>query len=192
MSILFLSLDSRKPARDARKAQIDALISAEFERVKAEHPHADRADYLARVAPLFKATPETYHYTGGETDHYPYSELAIELMKESHAIPFDQTAQGICPQCGKPHDRLWIVRRALADTFGHFPVYRLNGAEHVIDSSLPHTIDKLPRDAVAVPPSIAAQVWHATSASHGFAAGVGPDVIAFVNGALPTGRRPAA
>jgi hypothetical protein len=33
-----------------------------------------------------------------------------------------------CLQCGKMHDSLWIIHRVLADTFGHFACFRINGS----------------------------------------------------------------
>lgn len=65
-----------------------------------------------------------------------------------------------CSQCGKQHDGLWKVTRRMVDTFGHFPVYRLLGSEHVIDGTLPHVVAELPRGAATVPQETAERLWH--------------------------------
>ncbi len=86
-----------------------------------------------------------------------------------------------CRRCGRHHDRLWTVRRALVDTMGHFPVYRLNGEEVPVDPSLPHTVDRLPRDAEPVDPDTAAALWHSDNESHVFG---GPNIAAALRAAI--------
>jgi hypothetical protein len=73
-----------------------------------------------------------------------------------------------CLQCGKMHDSLWIIHRVLADTFGHFACFRINGDVHVIDASLPHRVEKIPRKAVRVGPEDFARLWHMNTGSHVF------------------------
>lgn len=73
-----------------------------------------------------------------------------------------------CVSCGRDHDAIWTIERVLADTFGHFPVFRINGEMEVVDGSLPHKVEVLPRDARPVDPTKAAAVWHDTSGSHTF------------------------
>lgn len=90
--------------------------------------------------------------------------------------------------------RLFEINRK-PEAFGHFAVVNLNGEKSVIDVSLPHEVDKLPRDAKQIDPEIAEQYWHDESGNHTFG---GPDVaralresIAEVNGAnhrADTGR----
>lgn len=75
-----------------------------------------------------------------------------------------------CPRCGKMHDSLWTIRRVLVDTMGHFPVFRINGEEHVPDMSLPHHVDRLPRDAKKIESEEFARLWHMNTGSHTFGA----------------------
>ena len=67
-----------------------------------------------------------------------------------------------CPRCGGKHAKLWTIKRVLADTFGHFPVFRINGEEHLVDGTLPHPVERLPQDAKEVDIEIAAEAWHST------------------------------
>jgi hypothetical protein len=167
MPLLYLTLDPERPAREDRKATIDTLISAEIGRVWAEFGPlmADRAAFLANVAPAFAHDEVSRYHCGGDDHRFPYSAYAVALMQERAALAAlpDGTVQAACPQCGRPHPALWTVRRALADTCGHFPVFRLNGMERVIDPTLPTEVSALPRDAAPVLPDDAARLWHSTA-----------------------------
>ena len=77
-----------------------------------------------------------------------------------------------CPQCNKSHEILWIIKRRPAGIFGHFPVFRINGSEVIVDASLPTGVLALPRDAKRLSPEKAAKLWHSTSELHEFGAGV--------------------
>ena len=102
---------------------------------------------------------------------------------------YNATVTEPCARCGRPHDCLWTVRRALADTFGPWPCYRLNGSTTVVDPSLPHTVRRLPRDAEPVPADVAAALWHDDNESHTFG---GPNVAAALRAAIAdaNARRP--
>jgi len=65
-------------------------------------------------------------------------------------------------------ETLYVIKRKLRGTFGHFPVFRINGEDHVPDMSLPMAIDRLPRDAVRLTPAQSARLWHSTNPSHTF------------------------
>jgi hypothetical protein len=58
------------------------------------------------------------------------------------------------------HNTLWTVTRRPVTTWGHFVVFRLNGKEIVYDPTLPHEVDRIPRDAVKVEFVTAALAWH--------------------------------
>jgi len=73
-----------------------------------------------------------------------------------------------CQQCGKMHDSIWTIQRVLADTFGHFACFRINGEINVIDASLPHRVDRIPRDAKRIEPEEFSRVWHLSTGSHVF------------------------
>lgn len=165
MARLYLTLDSNEDARNARKETIAQLISAEIARSWDTFGPlmSDRAAFLADVAPLFVATEETRYYAGGDEHHFPYTLYAIELMKERATIPYDETEQATCPQCGKDHPRLWTIDRVPLRPWGCFPVFRIGGKECVIDPTLPHGVSALPRDARPVSPERAAPIWHSTS-----------------------------
>lgn len=77
----------------------------------------------------------------------------------------------LCPVAGckyGTHERLWIINRVLADTFGHFPVFNINGEKVPVDGSLPHKVVVLPRDATVVSPEKAHAFWTDESGSHVF------------------------
>jgi len=72
------------------------------------------------------------------------------------------------PETGGQMETLYVIKRKLRGTFGHFPVFRINGEDHVPDMSLPMAIDRLPRDAVRLTPAQSARLWHSTNPSHTF------------------------
>jgi hypothetical protein len=73
-----------------------------------------------------------------------------------------------CPQCGKEHEILYVVYRVLVDTLGNFPVFRVNGSELVVDTSLPTGVLSVPADAERLDPEEAAKAWHASGDFHEF------------------------
>jgi hypothetical protein len=75
-----------------------------------------------------------------------------------------------CPTCGRDHPSLWAIERKLKDVFGHFPVFRINGEDHVPDTSLPMRIDRIPRDAIRLTNAQFAAIWHDESDDHTFGA----------------------
>lgn len=75
-----------------------------------------------------------------------------------------------CLHCDKEHDALWLIKRKMIETFGHFPVFMINGGKVIVDASLPTGVIKLPRDARRVPTERAAAMWHDTSGLHTFGA----------------------
>jgi len=77
-----------------------------------------------------------------------------------------------CSQCSKSHEILWIIKRRPAGVLGHFPIFRINGSEVLVDASLPTGVLALPRDAKRLSPEKAAKLWHSTSELHEFGAGV--------------------
>jgi hypothetical protein len=74
------------------------------------------------------------------------------------------------PGCDKSHDILYTIRRTSKGTFGHFPIFEINGGKVIVDVSLPTGVIKLPRDAKRVPPERAAAIWHGESELHEFGA----------------------
>jgi hypothetical protein len=74
----------------------------------------------------------------------------------------DTDNESKCFFCGRNHPTLWEVHRKIIAQFGHFPVVRLSGMQLPIDGTLPTRIDKLPNDAVWVPPARHAELWHGT------------------------------
>ena len=66
------------------------------------------------------------------------------------------------------HERVWVIQRVLADTFGHFPVFNINGEKVPVDGSLPHKVATLPRDAQLVSPELTHAFWVDPSGSHTF------------------------
>lgn len=103
--------------------------------------------------------------TGPETRTYGDGPDALTVNLPLQARDCERE---VCPQCGREHDALWAVRRVPVGTLGHFVVFRLNGAAIVPDASVPHTVDRLPRDARRVAPDDAARLWHDDSGSHVF------------------------
>ena len=74
------------------------------------------------------------------------------------------------PECSKHHDILYTIRRVPKGTFGHFPVFEINGGKVIVDTSLPTGVIKLPRDARRVPAERAAAIWHGSGELHEFGA----------------------
>lgn len=67
-----------------------------------------------------------------------------------------------CPECGKEHPDLFMIVRKVSKPFGHFMAFHINGEWQVVDPTLPHTVNKVPRDAIRVPDDIAGASWHGT------------------------------
>lgn len=86
---------------------------------------------------------------------------ASEIEKLSNTDKcFHSEVEFTCPKCGKMHSKLWTVKRKMADTFGHFPVFRLNGKLTVVDGTLPHTVERLPTDAIELSDERCTELWH--------------------------------
>jgi hypothetical protein len=79
-----------------------------------------------------------------------------------------ETVQYYCTTCGKSHDKVWAVQRRPAGQMGHFMIFRINGAEHSWDASLPQAFPELPWDAVELPDELVSRMWHDESGSHVF------------------------
>lgn len=77
-----------------------------------------------------------------------------------------------CIACGRDHDKVWSIERKL-EPWGHFATATINGQSVVIDASLPHVVDRVPRDARTLTPSQLARIWHEDNESHVFG---GPNV----------------
>ncbi len=93
------------------------------------------------------------------------------VLSECYAHPFDVfhgNAEFYCDRCKRMHEKLWLVFRARGKQFGHFVAVELVGKDHVIDASLPTTLDALPRDALSIPEELACATWTADGASHEF------------------------
>ncbi len=83
--------------------------------------------------------------------------------------------EGLCSDCitGTGHPLvLWEIERK-PKPWGHFATVTINGESHVIDASLPHKVDQLPRDAKQVEADLAERYWHEDNESHVFG---GPNV----------------
>jgi hypothetical protein len=65
-----------------------------------------------------------------------------------------------CSTCGKEHERIHVAFRQPAGMFGPWVVFRYNGEKHVPDLSIPISVDRLPRDAVAMTDEENARAWH--------------------------------
>jgi hypothetical protein len=96
--------------------------------------------------------------------------IYVSLLRPGSAL---DCVEGTCADCGRLHDKVWRIRRSLADTFGHFAVFRINGEQVPVDASLPHRVDRLPRGAEALSPAESARLWHDDNESHVFG---GPNV----------------
>ena len=66
----------------------------------------------------------------------------------------------LCHKCSRYHPILYKVSRRPIGMFGHFVVFRYNGAEHVPDLSIPIAVEKLPKDAKAMSVEDCAKYWH--------------------------------
>jgi hypothetical protein len=101
-----------------------------------------------------------------------YNEAGIESLSYDVPIEARDRLSEPClhPGCGKSHDALYTIRRVPKGTFGHFPVFEINGGQVIVDTSLPTGVIKLPRDAKRVPAERAAAIWHGTSELHEFGA----------------------
>jgi hypothetical protein len=78
-----------------------------------------------------------------------------------------------CPVAGciyGIHEILYTIRRVPVAMLGHFPVFRINGGEVVVDLSLPTGVLMLPRGAKRLTPEQAHEVWTDTSGFHEFGA----------------------
>lgn len=65
-----------------------------------------------------------------------------------------------CSQCGKMHHVLYVITRKQGKQWGHFIGYAINGNWQIVDLTLPHEVDRIPRDAIRVPDYIADATWH--------------------------------
>jgi hypothetical protein len=74
-----------------------------------------------------------------------------------NAPPLEPVA---CPVCGKEHERIHIAFRRPAGMFGPWVVFRYNGEKHVPDLSIPISVSRLPKDAVALDDDENARAWH--------------------------------
>jgi hypothetical protein len=94
--------------------------------------------------------------------------LFIDRTRNFSETDLVKDPQAYLCECGKHHPRVWVIERVLCGQSGHFTVFRVNGAEHVWDASLPETLDKLPRDAGELPADLLAKMWHCKCGSHVF------------------------
>lgn len=65
-----------------------------------------------------------------------------------------------CRKCGQSHSVLYWIERKVGKQFGHYMAFMINGEWDVIDPTLPHDVEKLPRDAKKVRQEIAENSWH--------------------------------
>lgn len=65
-----------------------------------------------------------------------------------------------CQVCGKTHERIHIAYRRPAGMFGPWVQFRYNGEIHVPDLSIPISVSRLPKDAVALDDYANAKAWH--------------------------------
>lgn len=89
--------------------------------------------------------------------------------------------QAECVNCGRSHDRLWLIYRRAYDSGLYWPFVNLNGSRHLLDATLPTTVDRLPRDARPVDPAESARLWHEDNESHTFG---GPNIAAALRSAI--------
>ena len=94
--------------------------------------------------------------------------VSVELPDGGYRDCIQQT----CMECGKPHDKVWLIRRKV-EPWGNFGVAAINGKREVIDASLPTVVAKIPRGAYELDPEHLARVWHEDNESHVFG---GPNV----------------
>lgn len=107
--------------------------------------------------------------------HYDWGTQGTEYGRISEQVRLSVEVDcPVFPRCkyGK-HAQLWVIQRVLADTFGHFPVFRINGERRVIDVSLPTNLVRIPRDARKLSPIETHNVWMDDNESHVFG---GPNV----------------
>jgi len=65
-----------------------------------------------------------------------------------------------CPTCGRKHGLLHTFIRKPRGMCGCWVVFQYNGEEHVPDLSVPLSLDRLPKDAVAMTEAESAEYWH--------------------------------
>jgi hypothetical protein len=98
--------------------------------------------------------------------------------------------EGSLPECpascyGMHPLRLFeIFRRGKA--WGHFATALINGERQVIDGSLPHEVDRVPRGARELPAATVASYWHDDNESHVFG---GPNVAAALRATIAEANR---
>jgi hypothetical protein len=90
---------------------------------------------------------------GGKVDPRKGVGLVFALEEEG-ASAYD------CLDCGRRHERLYEAFRKPVGMFGHWVVFRYNGAEHVPDLSIPITVAELPRGARAMTNEECSKYWH--------------------------------
>lgn len=83
------------------------------------------------------------------------------VLRADDAGPFDPPLEPVgCPVCGKEHERIHVAFRRPAGMFGPWVQFRYNGEIHVPDLSIPISVSRLPKDAVALDDDENARAWH--------------------------------
>jgi len=94
--------------------------------------------------------------------HVPYG----EPCPETEAVRCTRNTTIIS---GLAHQKFYAIRRVIADTFGPWPVIRINAKEHVVDPSVPTHLDYIPRDAVEITGDLLEDILHDSSGDHTWA-----------------------
>ena len=65
-----------------------------------------------------------------------------------------------CLVCGREHERIHVAYRVPRGTWGPWVVFAYNGSEHVPDLSIPISVPRIPRGAVALTDEQCSRAWH--------------------------------
>jgi hypothetical protein len=65
-----------------------------------------------------------------------------------------------CTVCGGVHEQIHVAWRKPAGMMGCWVVFRVNGQKIVPDLSIPISISRIPRDAVALSAEETSEAWH--------------------------------
>lgn len=155
MYTIHLSYDPTRPMREQRRTTLHELMIAEIIRFR-DHCSEWYYAFCAMGMDTESAYALSFPYS---TD--TFSAYHDELSREYYTIPLDRSvkADSLCIQCGKVHDQVWTIRRVLADTMGPWGIFRINGKYSTL-GSITTNVDRLPRDAVKLDPTLLAHFWH--------------------------------